>query len=1484
MKVFSIFTKWIPDDITFFPLCIWAGVLASIYILIFVLTFTSHLHFTNEAHLPYVIKKILCLFYHYGVDILVTPSLAAWIPFSLGKRTLGSWVTIDSNQGIIAMSMLSWFGFACLTLFLFSRLFIFPGNCNCHKVRGVWLVWSAAVPIVLSWVKVISLVLTDIPAISDPIIPASVELFLFLFCSIALVIFLPFRSRLGNQLITSALFIFTACSALSLAAAICVRDSPSILKSLFIASMTTIPGWVFLAFCVILVRYKFILRQVNQISISMDSGDLENAAVTETAGAVAVKENRYSFSWQVMVYAIVANSLDDPSVSCGILHYGVTHFPSAYFLWLAYGRATLSHDLQVSGFCLQQSNKLVPAWALPSLYNQFALDKMRRESEQKTEENTVRLLLSIKRCHEKALCYIHKFWSFLLSDGVNQQSLHHLVSKIQKAEKRCDELFKIILPGNKVTDNPTLLRAFAEYVRDIKQNNILAMHYLEMADHMESHSTPCKPITGKVQDNPQMKHDVENENEFMVEAAVLRQEELAQQVQIRKQLEISCRSKAFSRFYFASYFMQLVTCIVLLASFILARTAFKERESDYTLIAAAGGMRSSELQGAYGSRCLQLAVGGLRPFSFNITNYASDLGDEMVSLTDTAENLFLNEDTSYQAVHNAWHATDITCSKYHQLVGKTEVTNTSLWDMLEIYTSKVHDNVALLTAEVLDSDQLSEPFYYVIKNGPTNLWSGIWRLVSAYEDRFRAETQHTLVVTVTVLATCALLPLATFFLVLVPSLISLSREQWMVHQLFLQIPKASVSAICDKISSKISQKSASLQKDLEIMAAVNSYKSKRWNERKPLMALGALFLLVFALILCTIIVISGLALKTNSEYMDRALEINVAGSRRSLSLRMLTLLQEAIIEDSLYHTKEEMMTEFLRTTDLLYRAHENVKFGNKTLGLSGSVGRSSAQDSLLFDTRCDQYEQYRCMSLDTIMRNFIEMAHDLYTVRDLLTSFNFSLFLTFETLQVDYVMPLLSQSKKIYVAEVPELVNTSNKRILWIFCFALGLLFVLFFFVIRPSIGKVETEIHTTRAMLGMVPIDVIRETPTLLSFVVKGQLSDSAFDNSNERSRAIIMAAVDAVVELTHTGVIVSINPSGEQTTGYSASSIIGKHFTVLLRDDTDARAVADKLNQCSELLSTGGMSSLIHGKERQVGNSAGSSWSMNVTGMRFDGSFFPAIATLSLFVIGGKVRFAFFLRDTTPEQKHEELLREEKRMYEELLFSVLPRQIAYRLRNGEKDIVESVPVATVMFADIVQFTPWSASVPPSQVIRVLNQLFCSWDDLLLTKYTNIEKIKTIGDCYLCAAGLFDQDDKNLAAKRAKEVISLALDMIASLKETNIQIRVGVNTGPVFAGIVGSPIVKPTFDIFGSTVNVASRMESSSSANVIQMTRSTYELVYDSFQLAEHEVDVKGCGLMRTYTVIHSNSTADDIASCAKAACTLSRVAPKPHNTAEND
>lgn len=220
--------------------------------------------------------------------------------------------------------------------------------------------------------------------------------------------------------------------------------------------------------------------------------------------------------------------------------------------------------------------------------------------------------------------------------------------------------------------------------------------------------------------------------------------------------------------------------------------------------------------------------------------------------------------------------------------------------------------------------------------------------------------------------------------------------------------------------------------------------------------------------------------------------------------------------------------------------------------------------------------------------------------------------------------------------------------------------------------------------------------------------------------------------------------------------------------------------------------------------------------------------------------------LRDQ--ETIHLEEIQTEKARSENLLLNILPAPVATRLKGGEQVIADNFDSVSVLFADLVGFTSYSKQTDPKDLVQMLNRIFTEFDEASETY--GMEKIKTIGDAYMAAAGLPKPSDDH-----AQSAILLGKEMLKRLadvrNETGIQLnmRVGIHSGPVTAGIIGKN--KFIYDLWGDTVNVASRMESQGEPGRIQITEATAQLLNNTFPLEERgQLNVKGRGLMTTFLV----------------------------------
>lgn len=207
-----------------------------------------------------------------------------------------------------------------------------------------------------------------------------------------------------------------------------------------------------------------------------------------------------------------------------------------------------------------------------------------------------------------------------------------------------------------------------------------------------------------------------------------------------------------------------------------------------------------------------------------------------------------------------------------------------------------------------------------------------------------------------------------------------------------------------------------------------------------------------------------------------------------------------------------------------------------------------------------------------------------------------------------------------------------------------------------------------------------------------------------------------------------------------------------------------------------------------------------------------------------------------------------------EALLLNILPKEIAAILKNEHRTIADHYPQASILFADMVNFTPMSAEMSPDDMVDLLNEVFSHFDTLV--EKHGLEKIKTIGDCYMVAAGV-----PRPRTDHAPAILRLALEIRDYLEHATfrasrpVAFRIGINSGPVMAGVIGRK--KFIYDLWGDVVNIASRMESQGQGGAIQITQTTYELVKDDFVCVQRgRVNVKGKGEMPVWFVIGSKGT----------------------------
>jgi adenylate cyclase len=246
----------------------------------------------------------------------------------------------------------------------------------------------------------------------------------------------------------------------------------------------------------------------------------------------------------------------------------------------------------------------------------------------------------------------------------------------------------------------------------------------------------------------------------------------------------------------------------------------------------------------------------------------------------------------------------------------------------------------------------------------------------------------------------------------------------------------------------------------------------------------------------------------------------------------------------------------------------------------------------------------------------------------------------------------------------------------------------------------------------------------------------------------------------------------------------------------------------------------------------------------------FTSAMLALNI-AVGGSIVFTLLAVFASQRRDALAALRQEQAKAENLLLNILPRPIADKLKaqSQAQPIADQFRSASILFADVVNFTPWAERLPPADVVGYLDHLFSHFDGI--AEHYGLEKIKTIGDCYMVAAGV-----PKPRPDHARALALMALDMLAAMRSDEemahlgLDLRIGINSGPVVAGVIGRK--RFLYDLWGDAVNTASRMETHGTPKRIQITRATYELLVDEFHCEPRgKIPVKGKGEVETWYLV---------------------------------
>lgn len=344
----------------------------------------------------------------------------------------------------------------------------------------------------------------------------------------------------------------------------------------------------------------------------------------------------------------------------------------------------------------------------------------------------------------------------------------------------------------------------------------------------------------------------------------------------------------------------------------------------------------------------------------------------------------------------------------------------------------------------------------------------------------------------------------------------------------------------------------------------------------------------------------------------------------------------------------------------------------------------------------------------------------------------------------------------------------------------------------------------------------------------IKRKQAEKALKESEERYRDLFENASDLIQSCDPNGRLLYVNQAWLKTLGYSKIEIQQLNLLDIIHPDGKSQFI--------ELFYR-----VIAGEEIEQ---------IQASFISKEGQKISVEGNINCkFVEGNPVATRAIFRDITKRLETEAALRYQQKQTERLLLNILPEPIADRLKQELRTIAEDFTEVSVMFADIVGFTQMASSLSAIQLVDLLNEIFSAFDRL--SEKHKLEKIKTIGDAYMVVGGL-----PKRRADHAEAIAEMALDMQATISQfrqhtgKEFNIRIGINSGPVVAGVIG--LKKFSYDLWGDTVNIASRMESHGLAGQIQVSNDTYKLLSEQYSLKRRGViDVKGKGKMTTYFLI---------------------------------
>ena len=509
------------------------------------------------------------------------------------------------------------------------------------------------------------------------------------------------------------------------------------------------------------------------------------------------------------------------------------------------------------------------------------------------------------------------------------------------------------------------------------------------------------------------------------------------------------------------------------------------------------------------------------------------------------------------------------------------------------------------------------------------------------------------------------------------------------------------------------------------------------------------------------------------------------------------------------------------------------------------IGVDDILDRLAIKEQCippligaDLHDMYKCSSSNQLLSIFrdmmMEIESHIFLFNASLNDFSIS---NFFHLSMNHLLPMLIEMDERIDKLMVLYITQFENDILLLYITAIVLSFLVFL-VIRGFNQTFDDAHGASMTLLRHIPPLGIITNIELVDYLISRKSEKKSEETTS--SSSVVQGSNNGIVGINISGTIEFLNPAITHILGDTPEQLLGQSIQTIFSEN-DGKDIVSKMNL-------------------MINKQYSNTYECHCKCINDNEMTIDCAVTLHGLLSKSKENiesFIVIIRDESELSHKQKEAEEAKQQSETLLLQILPRDIILRLNRGEKDITFVVPLASIMFIDIVKFGEYSSNLSPDEILSNLSFVFSTFDDLL-SKYPLITKIKLIGDIYMCAAGLFSMDSNS---NHAEQMIRFGLEALQHLEDINVKlnsnlsIRIGVNSGgPIIAGVLGTD--KPVFDIIGDTINVSSRLTSTCVPGHIQISQSTYDLVNNlDFNIDPRgEVFLKGKGKTPTYLVRQNN------------------------------